>query len=49
VRAQVAREIIDTLKGGQFVFSYYPDPAFLRTSRMLACTGGGSKLHTAAR
>lgn len=49
VRAQVAREIIDTLKGGQFVFSYYPDPAFLRSSRMLACNAGGSKLHTAAR
>lgn len=49
VRAQVAREIIDTLKGGQFVFSYYPDPAFLRSSRMLACNAGGSPLHTAAR
>lgn len=49
VRAQVAREIIDTLKGGQFVFSYYPDPAFLRSSRMLACNGGGSTLRTAAR
>lgn len=49
VRSQVAREIIDTLKGGQFVFSYYPDPGFLRSARMLACNGGGSKLHTAAR
>lgn len=37
VRAQVAREIIDTLKGGQFVFSYYPDNRFLHASRMLAC------------
>ena len=50
VRSQVAREIIDTLKGGQFVFSYYPDPAFLRSARMLACnTGGGTGTHTAAR
>lgn len=49
VRSQVAREMIDSLKGGQFVFSYYPDPAFLRSSRMLACNAGGSKLHTAAR
>ncbi|GAB2516592.1 hypothetical protein GCM10027188_19240 [Lysobacter humi (ex Lee et al. 2017)] len=37
VRTQVAREIIDTLKGGQFVFSYYPDPNWLRASRLLAC------------
>ncbi len=49
VRSQVAREIIDTLKGGQFVFSYYPDPAFLRSSRMLACNAGGGGLRTAAR
>lgn len=49
VRSQVAREIIDTLKGGQFVFSYYPDPAFLRSSRTLACNGGGTGLRTAAR
>lgn len=49
VRSQVAREIIDTLKGGQFVFSYYPDPAFLRSSRMLACNAGGPKLQTASR
>jgi hypothetical protein len=45
VRSQVAREIIDTLKGGQFVFSYYPDPGFLRSARMLACnTGSGQQL-----
>jgi hypothetical protein len=50
VRAQVAREIIDTLKGGQFVFSYYPDPDFLRSARMLACTtGGAGGSRTAAR
>lgn len=37
VRAQVAHEIIDTLKGGQFVFSYYPDNKWLHESRILAC------------
>ncbi|WP_246022870.1 murein L,D-transpeptidase catalytic domain family protein [Cognatilysobacter terrigena] len=37
VRAQVAHEIIDTLKGGQFVFSYYPDNKWLHESRLLAC------------
>lgn len=37
VRAQVAHEIIDTLKGGQFVFSYYPDHRWLNQSRLLAC------------
>ncbi|GAB6197273.1 murein L,D-transpeptidase catalytic domain family protein [Lysobacter xanthus] len=37
VRAQVAHEIIDTLKGGQFVFSYYPDNRWLHQSRLLAC------------
>lgn len=37
VRAQVAHEIIDTLKGGQFVFSYYPDNRWLHQSRLLGC------------
>lgn len=38
VREGVAREIIDTLKGGQFVFSYYPDKKWLSHSRFLNCT-----------
>ena len=42
VRAQVAREIIDTLKGGQFVFSYYPDNKWLHQSRLLACATTGT-------
>lgn len=41
VRAQVAHEIIDTLKGGQFVFSYYPDNRWLHESRILACAAHG--------
>lgn len=38
VRSGIARRMIDTLKGGQFVFSYYPDPQWLSASRMLNCT-----------
>lgn len=37
VRMGVARQIIDTLKGGQFVFSYYPDQQWLGSSRFLNC------------
>jgi len=37
VRAGVAREIIDTLKGGQFVFAYYPDQQWLAKSSYLNC------------
>lgn len=37
VRAGIARRMIDALKGGQFVFSYYPDPHWLASSRYLHC------------
>lgn len=37
VRAGIARRMIDALKGGQFVFSYYPDPHWLAASRYLHC------------
>lgn len=37
VREGVARQIIDTLKGGQFLFSYYPDRNWLTSSRYLNC------------
>ena len=38
VREGVARQIIDTLKGGQFLFSYYPDRKWLDSSRYLNCS-----------
>lgn len=38
VRPQVAREIIDTLSGGQLLFAYYPDEEWLAGSPLLACT-----------
>lgn len=37
VRSAVARPMIDLLKGGQFVFSYYPDQAWLARSALLKC------------
>jgi hypothetical protein len=35
VRDTVARELIDRVKGGSLVFSYYPDAEWLRTSKYL--------------
>ena len=40
VRPQVAREVIDTLKGGHFVFAYYPDRQWLQASRFFKCGNG---------
>ncbi len=37
VRSGIARQMIDTLKQGHFVFSYYPDPEWLASSRLLNC------------
>jgi hypothetical protein len=37
LRSGVARQVIDTLKGGQFIFSYYPDREWLASSRYLNC------------
>jgi L,D-transpeptidase catalytic domain len=37
VRTAVAKPLIDSLKGGQFLFAYYPDPDWLARSRLLRC------------
>jgi len=37
VRSGIAREMIDTLKGGQLLFAYYPDTRWLQGSRFLGC------------
>lgn len=37
LRPQVARAVIDELKGGQLLFAYYPDPAWLARSPYLSC------------
>ena len=40
VRADIAREMIDRIKGGGLVFAYYPDRGLLQSSKYL--TGCGS-------
>ncbi|MCY1406054.1 L,D-transpeptidase catalytic domain [compost metagenome] len=37
VRPQVARMVVDSLKGGQFMFSWYPDQKWMRSSAYLNC------------
>jgi len=39
LRTAVARDVIDELKQGQFLFSYYPDQAWLTRSALLHCDG----------
>ena len=33
----VARNVIDTVRGGGVIFSYYPDPTWLKESKFLNC------------
>ena len=49
VRPQVAREIIDTLKQGQLLFAYYPDPEWLKGSSLLGCGGRTASAKSAKR
>jgi L,D-transpeptidase catalytic domain len=37
LREAVARKVIDTVRGGGVIFSYYPDPAWLKASKFLNC------------
>jgi hypothetical protein len=37
LREAVAHKVIDTVRGGGVIFSYYPDQQWLRTSRFLNC------------
>jgi hypothetical protein len=39
VRDEVARELIDRVKGGSLLFAYYPDPEWLRSSKFLGDCG----------
>ena len=40
LREAVARDVIDTIRGGGVIFSYYPDAAWLKASRFLkGCDG----------
>jgi hypothetical protein len=50
VRTAVARPLIDTIRGGSFVFAYYPDPEWLRHSPLLSAdcgTGAATQGHAA--
>ncbi len=40
VRKEVARVMIDTLKGGALLFAYYPDQKWLKESPTLTCGAG---------
>jgi hypothetical protein len=44
LREAVARKVIDTIRGGGVIFSYYPDQAWLKTSKFLNC--GAAKAPT---
>jgi hypothetical protein len=37
LREAIAHQVIDTVKGGGVIFSYYPDQAWLKSSRFLNC------------
>ena len=40
VRPEVAKMVVDSLKGGQFMFSWYPDQGWLQSSALLNCQAG---------
>ncbi|MBI2828334.1 MAG: murein L,D-transpeptidase catalytic domain family protein [Acidobacteria bacterium] len=46
LREAVARQVIDTIRGGGVIFAYYPDANWLRTSRFLNGCDGASVLAT---
>ncbi|GAB3340267.1 murein L,D-transpeptidase catalytic domain family protein [Marilutibacter aestuarii] len=37
VRPDIARTLIDDIKGGQYLFAYYPDPKWLHASHLFSC------------
>jgi hypothetical protein len=38
LRTAIASKVIDTIRGGSVIFSYYPDQEWLQTSRFLNCS-----------
>jgi hypothetical protein len=42
VRKEIAKTLINTLKGGQYLFAYYPDSQYLSRSEMLTCKAPGA-------
>jgi hypothetical protein len=48
VRQEVARSVIDTLKGGALLFAYYPDRKWLAESPMLRCSDAAHEADAAS-
>lgn len=48
VRAGIARPLIDAMKGGQLVFSYYPEQRWLTQSAFLNCAAARERRDTLA-
>ena len=44
LREAVARQVIDTVRGGGVIFSYYPDSTWLKTSKFLNGCGASRKV-----
>ncbi|MFO1493125.1 MAG: murein L,D-transpeptidase catalytic domain family protein [Lysobacterales bacterium] len=44
LRPQIAREIIDTLRDGQWLFAYYPDATWLKRAASLSCTSTHTRM-----
>lgn len=44
VRPEVATMVVDSLKGGQFMFAFYPDTHWLASSPMLNCPDSAAPL-----
>jgi len=49
VSRHVIRSVVDNLKGGQFLFAYYPDEQWIQTSAYLNCADGDSQNVIASR
>lgn len=49
VRTGIAQKVIDTIKGDQFLFSYYPDKQWLASSKFLNCKGREQLAHQSLR
>lgn len=49
VRPEVANMVVDSLKGGQFMFSWYPDDHWLASSTLINCPHRTEKGLVAAR
>jgi hypothetical protein len=49
VRPEVARQVIDSLKNGQMIFSYYPDNNWLAKSPFINCKNQGTLAQTGGK